>query len=435
MANYDSLTGLPNRNLLQRRLAALIEGRRGTDANFAVLSLDLDRFKTVNDALGHTVGDLLLMEVAERVRKIIRSDDTAARFGGDEFVILLHDIDDPLYVSEVAGRIVAELGAPYDFEGQRILIGASVGVALAPAHGVTAEELLRNSDLALYLAKTEGKGQFRFFKDDLNATVQARRLMELDLREAVEQGRLEVFFQPVIDVETREIIACEALARWDRPGFGYVSPAEFIPLAEDTGLILALGALVLRKACEEAVQWRSKIRVAVNLSTRQFQSGDLIGMVTETLERAGLDPTRLELEITESVLVDNKDRVVEALKALRALGIRIALDDFGTGYSSLSYLSSFPFDKIKIDRSFVTNVDARPDAAAIVRAVTSLAMTLGMSTTAEGVESAQDLEWLKQHNCDFAQGYLISAPVASAEFRRLLDGASEPRPHRSSEAA
>jgi len=253
--------------------------------------------------------------------------------------------------------------------------------------------------------------------------VQARRLMELDLREAVEMDRLEVYFQPVIDVESGKIIACEALARWNRPGHGYVSPAEFIPLAEETGLILAIGESVLRKACEEAATWTSKIRVAVNLSARQFQSGDLVSVVSTTLAAAGLEPMRLELEITESILVDDKDRVLNTLKALRELGVHIALDDFGTGYSSLSYLSSFPFDKIKIDRSFVTNVDVRPDAAAIVRAVTSIALTLGMSTTAEGVESTQDLDWLRRHGCDHAQGYLISRPVPACDFRELLEPA------------
>jgi diguanylate cyclase (GGDEF)-like protein len=421
MANYDALTGLPNRNLLHTRLTGRLENARRKDASFAVLTIDLDRFKNVNDALGHRVGDLLLREVAERIRKGARAQDTVARFGGDEFVLLLDEVRDPEEAGGIAACLVAAIGAPYEFDGHRVLIGASVGIALAPQHGHQADDLLRNSDLALYLAKTEGKGQYRFFRPELNVGIQARRLMELDLREAVERDRLEVFFQPVIDVETREIIACEALARWNRHGHGYVSPAEFIPLAEETGLILLLGECVLRKACEEAARWPRKIGVAVNLSARQFQSGDLVALITSTLHRTGLEAKRLELEITESVLVEDKDRVLAALRALRELGVRIALDDFGTGYSSLSYLSSFPFDRIKIDRSFVTNVDARPDAAAIVRAVTSLAVTLGMSTTAEGVESQADLDWLRLHGCDHAQGYLISPPVPPRAFRQLLD--------------
>jgi diguanylate cyclase (GGDEF)-like protein len=421
MANYDSVTGLPNRNLLHTRLTNRLDSARRKDASFAVLTIDLDRFKNVNDALGHQVGDLLLMEVAQRIRKVARVQDTAARFGGDEFVLLLDDMRDPAEAGRVAERLVAAIAAPYEFDGHRVLIGASIGIALAPQHGHQADDLLRNSDLALYLAKTEGKGQYRFFRTELNAGIQARRLMEIDLRETVENDRLEVFFQPVIDVGTREIIACEALARWKRDGHGYVPPVEFIPLAEETGLIVALGGCVLRKACEEAARWPRKIGVAVNLSARQFQSGDLVALVEDTLRSSGLEAQRLELEITESVFVEDKDRVLVTLQALRQLGVRIALDDFGTGYSSLSYLSSFPFDRIKIDRSFVTNVDTRPDAAAIVRAVTSLAGTLGMSTTAEGVESVADLAWLQSHGCGHAQGYLISRPVPPEELRPLLD--------------
>jgi diguanylate cyclase (GGDEF)-like protein len=427
MANYDAVTGLPNRNLLQQRLSDSMLGVRRGDGRLALLSIDLDRFKQVNDTLGHKVGDLLLMEAGERIRRVMRADDTCARFGGDEFVLLLRDVGEADEAGLIAGRLVSALSAPYEFNGQRVLAGASVGIALAPQHGETAEDLLRNSDLALYQAKAAGKGAYRFFENELNASMQARRLMEIDLREAVDQDRVEVFFQPVIDVTSGEIVGCEALARWRR-GNGFVSPAVFIPLAEETGLILPLGASVLRKACEAAAGWPANLRVSVNLSARQFQGVDLVALVTDTLRAAGLPANRLELEITESILVGDKPRVLGVLTALRALGVHIALDDFGTGYSSLSYLSSFPFDRIKIDRSFVTDVDSRPEAAAIVRAVTGLAETLGMSTTAEGVETQRDLQWLRNQGCDLAQGYLVSKPVPLEEFQKLLKSWPAERP-------
>jgi diguanylate cyclase (GGDEF)-like protein len=420
MANYDVVTGLPNRNLLSHRLAEQLEGVRRGDGRLAVMVIDLDRFKQVNDSLGHNFGDDLLREAGERIRRVIRAEDTAARFGGDEFVLMLRDVQDPVEAGDIAERLVAALGAPYEFDGQRVLSGASVGVALAPLHGVSSEDLLRNADLALYKAKEAGKGQYRFFEEGLNAAVQQRRLMEIDLREALEQDRIEAYFQPVVDVTTGAIVACEALARWRRPGRGFVSPAEFIPLAEETGLIAPLGEAVLRKACLAAVDWPASIRVSVNLSARQFHGGDLVAQVVKILDETGFPPTRLELEITESILVGDKEGVLRILSALRDRGVHIALDDFGTGYSSLSYLSSFPFDRIKVDRSFVTDVAARPEAAAIVRAVTGLAQTLGMSTTAEGVESRSDIDWLKAHGCDLAQGYLVSKPIPAEEFSTFL---------------
>lgn len=420
MANYDLLTGLPNRGLFQRRLTESLDGARGGDGRIALLSLDLDRFKNVNDTLGHHMGDLVLMEAAQRIRDMARCEDTVARLGGDEFVVLLKNVRQPTVAAVVAERIVASLCAPYEFSGQRILIGASVGIALAPEHGRNAEELLRNSDLALYLAKTEGKGQYRFFAADLNDSFQRRRLMELDLREAIETGNVDVFYQPVIEVGSGKIIACEALARWNWRGHGLVLPCEFIPLAEETGLIFALGEVVLRKACRAVLGWPPDIDVAVNLSARQFQAGDLVALIAKCLDDLGLPANRLELEITELTLISDKARALKTLAALRQLGVRILLDDFGTGYSSLSYLSSFPFDRIKIDRSFVTNVELRPDAAAIIQAVIGIAATLGMSTIAEGVETSQEFEWLKGHGCDQAQGYLMSKPLPFDEIERLL---------------
>ena len=425
MANYDAVTGLPNRRLLHRRLTEKLRSTRRAHSGFAVLTVDLDRFKHVNDTLGHKTGDAVLSQAAERIRRVGRRGDLAARFGGDEFVVLLDDIRRPSEAAIVAARLVEAIAAPFEIDGHCVLIGASIGIALAPQHGDGAEDLLRNSDLALYLAKQGGKAQFRFFKDELNKSVQARRLLELDLREAVLADEIDVHFQPVVDIASREIVACEALARWNREGVGPTPPSVFVPIAEESGLIAMLGANVLRKACQRAAQWPSPIRVAVNLSARQFQSGDLVALVSETLRVAGLPASRLELEITETILVADNARTVAILNALRGLGVQIALDDFGTGYSSLSYLTSFPFDRIKIDRSFVADLATRRDAAAIVRAVTQLAAELGMATTAEGVETASDLEWLSRHGCGQAQGFLFSAPVPADQFEALLRAAPQ----------
>ena len=420
MANYDGLTGLPNRSLLHQELDAAIAALREGEGGFALLSLDLDRFKQVNDTLGHGIGDRLLIEVGQRIASSLRPGDTVARFGGDEFVILQRSAAQPADADALGARLVETLSAPYRIDDHLIIVGASVGVALAPENGENGDDLLRNSDLALYRAKADGRGAHRFYSADMHARSKARRLLELDLREALRAQALEVHFQPLVDIESAQITACEALARWPHPTRGYVPPLEFIALAEETGLIIALGAYVLRRACAVAATWKGDIRVAVNLSAIQFKSGDLVGMVRETLAQTGLSADRLELEITESVLIEEKDEVMRKLSELRALGVRIALDDFGTGYSSLSYLSSFPFDKIKIDRSFVQNVVSRPDAAAIIGAITKLARTMGMSTTAEGVETQDELDWLRDNGCAQVQGYLISEPLPAAAIALLM---------------
>ena len=420
LASYDALTGLPNRNLFQSRLKrAMRHLRQGGDV-FAVHSIDLDRFKNVNDALGHVTGDALLIEAARRILALMGPNDIAARFGGDEFVILQGKIPGTFAAGELAERLIAALAAPYNINGHRVLVGATVGIAIASDVMSSSEDLLRNSDLALYRAKAAGKGRHCFYADEMDAAVQARRLLEIDLREALENSALEVYFQPLVEIATGRVSACEALVRWKHPTRGYVPPVEFIPLAEETGLIIPLGEFVLRTACREAASWSRDIRVAVNLSAIQFQSGDLVELVGRILREAGLRPDRLELEITESILMENKDAVSETLAALRALGARIALDDFGTGYSSLAYLSSFPFDKIKIDRSFVRDVGNRPEAAAIIQAIATLAATLNMGTTAEGVEFAAELDWLRDNGCDEAQGYLFSPPVPARELRYLI---------------
>ena len=416
MARFDSLTGLANRSLLQAHLREAVEN----DADMAVVSVDLDRFKSVNDTLGHQIGDKLLKKVADRLSALLDSRDLAARLGGDEFVVLRMGRHGRDALARLADDIIATLERGYEIDGYRIVVGASVGVAVAGQDGKSAEDLLRNSDLALYRAKADGKGVSRFFEPAMDAALQARRTLELDLRDALQRGELTLHFQPLVDIETAQLVGCEALARWTHPTRGPVSPAEFIPVAEETGLILALGEFVLRAACREAAGWEGDMIVAVNLSTVQFRAAGLVDQVRSALAEAGLPARRLELEITESILIDDKDTAMATLAELRALGVRIALDDFGTGYSSLAYLSSFPFDKIKIDRSFVRDVEDRPDAAAIIRAIASIAATLGMNTTAEGVETRRELDWLRRHGCDEAQGFLFSRPVPARRLRELI---------------
>ena len=428
MASYDSLTGLPNRTLFRAQMDLGLKDLRRDNGSFALLSLDLDRFKYVNDTLGHQTGDLLLVEVARRIQEALRSTDMVARFGGDEFVVMQTPASQPHEAGALAEELIAAISRPYTIGSHQVLIGASVGVAMAPQDGKTAEELLQHSDVALYKAKAEGKGRFRFFTPEMNSLMQSRRIMELDLRAAIEKRQLDVHFQPLMDVSTGRITACEALLRWTHPVRGPISPADFIPLAEETGLIIAIGEHVLRTACQEAAAWANGLLVAVNLSSVQFRAGNLPSLVASVLKETGLEAKRLELEITESILIEDKEHVMRMLRDIRALGVRIALDDFGTGYSSLSYLSSFPFDKIKIDRSFIRNVTDRPDSAAIVRAILTLAETLEMSTTAEGVEKVEELDWLREHGCTQAQGFLFSRAVSARDFTLLLgmNGAASP---------
>ena len=423
MATYDALTGLPNRALLRSQMQNALRGHRTIDGAFAVLSLDLDRFKNVNDTLGHPVGDTLLVEVARRIKETLRTTDMVARLGGDEFVIMQMPSRGAMEAGALADRVVSVVSAPYFINEQRIIIGASIGVALAPTDGEHVEELLRNSDIALYRAKADGKGVYRYFPPEMNAVMQSQRLMELDLREATENNEMKVFFQPLMDIETGQLSACEALVRWIHPTRGAVSPAEFIPLAEENGLIVQIGEHVLRTACREAVTWQNNVKIAVNLSAVQFRSGSLPALVASILDETGLEPSRLELEITESVLIAEKCEVMRTLTELRALGVRIALDDFGTGYSSLSYLTNFPFDKIKIDRTFVCDVMERPDSAAIIRAILTLAGSLNLSTTAEGVEKVEELDWLRAHGCNQAQGFLFSKAVPALDLRMWMGAA------------
>ncbi len=419
MARHDGLTNLPNRTLFHEELdRALKLAKRGDQ--LAVLCLDLDHFKKINDSLGHPVGDALLKEVALRLRGCVGSGDTVARLGGDEFAIVQFCKDcDPTAVSALASHIVELLAEPYDIRGHHLVIGVSVGISLSPDDGTDPDQLLKNADLALYRAKADGRSTYRFFETGMDARAQARRVMELDLRLAQQRGEFEVHYQPIRDIASDEIAVCEALVRWRHPQRGLIAPNQFIPLAEETGLIIQLGDWVLRQACRDAARW-SKACVAVNLSPVQFRNPQLVANVKAALKEADLPANRLELEITESVLLQNSETTRETLLELRELGIKISLDDFGTGYSSLSYLRSFPFDKIKIDRSFVSELGTSKDSLAIIRAVAGLGKSLGIVTTAEGVETDDQLDLLSREGCTQAQGYLISKPRPIAEVEHML---------------
>ena len=416
----DPLTGLPNRARFQARLNEARARLDRTGEAFAVLTVDLDRFKHVNDTLGHPIGDALLRKVAERLNATLRPTDTVSRFGGDEFALIQSDVSDAVGVETLARRLVDLLGRAYVVEGHLINIGASVGVALAPADGVDPDVLLRNADLALYRAKSDGRDTFRFFKPEMDERMQARRSLELDLRKALALHEFELVYQPQMNLESNKLVGCEALIRWRHPTRGTVSPAEFIPLAEEIGLIISIGEWVVREACKEAVRWPEGITVAVNLSPTQFKSKKLVQVIASALASSGLPPRRLELEITEGVLLQENAGNLATLHALRALGLGISMDDFGTGYSSLSYLRSFPFDKIKIDRSFVSGPASVSDSMAIVGAIASLGSSFGMTTVAEGVETFEQMQRIRAEGCTDVQGYLISRPVAAADIARLL---------------
>jgi diguanylate cyclase (GGDEF)-like protein/PAS domain S-box-containing protein len=419
MAHHDSLTNLPNRDFYQERLRQMLE-RSEAGKHIAVLCVDLDLFKNVNDSFGHPTGDRLLKQVAERLRAEIRGDNIAARLGGDEFAIVLASGVSPHEASDFANRLIRVLSARYDIDGVEAVVGASIGIALSPGDGTTPEELMRNADMALYRAKFDGGGVHRFFEREMDRQAQKRRDMERDLRAAFANGEFELHYQPLVDIAANRISGFESLLRWRHPDKGMVSPAEFIPVAEDIGLIVALGEWVLREACTEAAKWPAEIKVAVNLSPVQFRSRNLVQAVVSALAHSGLSPRRLELEITETVFLAETEANLAILHQLRELGVGISMDDFGTGYSSLSYLRSFPFDKIKIDRSFVKDLAKRSDCVAIVRAISGLGRSLNITTTAEGVETTDQLDWLRAEGCNEVQGFLFSAARPASEIERLL---------------
>ena len=418
MAHHDGLTDLPNREHFQQCLKQALDQAGGK--RVGVLYIDLDLFKNINDSFGHPVGDRLLKQVAERLTTAVRGGNLAARLGGDEFAVILAADVSPNEASACATLLIDMLKAPYDLDGQEMVIGASIGIALSPGDGTTSEELMRNADMALYRAKSDGGGVHHFFEREMDLQAQKRRDMELDLRRAFANGEFELHYQPLVSIASDRISGFESLLRWRHPDKGMISPAEFIPVAEDIGLITQLGEWVLREACAEAVKWPVDVKVAANLSPAQFRSRNLVQVVISALAQSGLSPKRLELEITESIFLAETDANLAILHQLRELGVGISMDDFGTGYSSLSYLRSFPFDKIKIDRSFVKDLAQRPDCVAIVRAISGLGRSLNITTTAEGVETEDQLDWLRAEGCNEVQGFLFSAARPAAEIAKLL---------------
>jgi diguanylate cyclase (GGDEF)-like protein len=417
LAHYDPLTGLPNRTLFRERLEQ--EVKADHKAPFALLYIDIDQFKEINDSLGHSIGDGFLRTLAQRFKACVRDVDFIARLGGDEFGVIQTGITGASDVAELVDRMYLALKDPFDCGGHQLSANASIGIALATDDDADIDELIRMADLAMYEAKSSGRRTYRFFDPQMDAQAKARRQLELDLREAIKDGAFELYYQPVVDIRTGDIAGCEALLRWTHPLRGPISPVAFIPVAEDTGLINELGEWVLQQACLEAVKWPSHIKLAVNVSPVQFKSDTLGLRVTKVLAASGLAANRLELEITEAVLMRDDEAALKTLHQLRAIGVRIALDDFGIGYSSLSYLQRFPFDKIKIDRSFVGGL-RDSGGASIVQAVVTIADARDIVTTAEGVETAQQLEQLRMLGCTQMQGWLFSAAKSASDIRAML---------------
>lgn len=419
LAHHDRLTGLPNREQFRQQLDnALKRVNRGEQ--LAILRLNIDRFKITNESFGNEMGDKLLISVAERLQQSVRNIDAVARLGGDEFAIIQTRCESSHDAAALASRIIDMLAEPFELNGTPVLTGASIGIALAPDNGVTALDLAKNADLALSRAKACGRGMFRFFERAMDDRMQDRRLLELDLREAIESNALTLHYQPFFDLQKGKVCGFEALLRWPHADRGMIPPDHFIPLAEDTGLIEPIGTWVLREACARAAQWPQDISVAVNVSAVQFKKGDLLTEVVQALSDAELPAHRLEIEITESILLDESGTVLEHLQSLRELGVKLSMDDFGTGYSSLSYLQRFPFDKIKIDRSFVRHLHERENDLSIVRAIAGLGCSLGMTTIAEGVETAEQLRLIQREGCTEAQGYLFSPAVPVEEIPDLV---------------
>lgn len=424
LAHHDALTGLANRAAFHDRLAQILGPATQSPGQFAVLCLDLDRFKLINDLHGHASGDILLQQVAGRLRRTVRSEDLIARLGGDEFAILQSDVHQPDAAIQLASRMVRSLADPFDIDGRSMSIGTSIGVALCPVHGHSADVLMKNADAALYRAKEGGRNMYRLFDPAMNIRVHERRLLEQDLRAALSGEQFALFYQPIWDMERDQLYGFEALLRWFHPERGIIPPGEFIALAEKIGIIREIGPWVLKTACNEASGWPAGLRLCVNLSPVQFLDDDLPEQVHQIVRHTGLGPNRLELEITESVLIEDAQHVLELIQRLRAYGVRIALDDFGTGYSSLSYLRRFPFDTIKIDRSFVQEVAEDPTTHAIIGSLLALGHNLGIQVIAEGVETRAQLDVLQQLRCRHIQGFLIGVPVAATGLPRLLAATS-----------
>jgi len=420
LAHHDNLTGLLNRGKFTEHLKHAVSRLERYGSPFTILYLDLDQFKAVNDTRGHLIGDKLLTEVSQRIKSTIAETDLAARLGGDEFAIILTNNCDAKAAGHLAARLVDGICKPYHMDEETVSVGVSIGIAMAPLNGTRPDQILRNADLALYRAKAEGRGTYRFFETHMDASIRERRMLELELREAIKNGEFVLHYQPLVSAESQKPNAFEALMRWNHPIRGLVPPAEFIPIAEQTGLIQQIGDWTIREACQAAARWPDDMGVAVNLSARHFQLSDITGVVREALASSGLAPQRLEVEITESLLILNPDDVIEKLKELKALGISVAMDDFGTGYSSLSYLLKFPFDKIKIDKSFVTASSEDVAARDILRTIVSLAKSLRIRITAEGVETQGQVDFLRELACNQLQGYYFARALNELDLAVYL---------------
>lgn len=420
MARHDALTGLPNRVVFHEYVDRRHDRRERGDS-LAVLCLDLDHFKNVNDTLGHAAGDALLCAVAERLAGNVRADDIVVRLGGDEFAILQTGVDQPKQATALASRIIEVLGQPFELMDHRVAVGTSVGIAYSLAREAEPQMLLKNADMALYRAKADGRGKYRFFDPIMNTEAQERHALEAGLRTALLNGEFELAFQPILNAYTEALSRFEALIRWRHPERGLIEPSEFIPLAEEIGLIVPIGQWVLREACRIAATWPDNISVAINISAVQLKNADLVGDIRRALQASGLSSRRLELEITETVLLQDTAAMLEPLRQLQDIGLSISLDDFGTGYSSIGCLRTFPFDRIKIDRSFVRDLASAMDSVAIIHAIVDLGTALGMSVTAEGVETAEQLRLLRAESCAEVQGYLFSVPVSAVEVPVLID--------------
>lgn len=424
LAHHDSLTNLPNRFSLMERLSQALELAKRSSTHLAAMFIDLDRFKNINDSLGHNIGDLLLADVATRLLESMRSADIVARFGGDEFVVVLPQVQSGISVAPLANKIRATLSQPYRLEGHELHVTPSIGISVYPHDGETIEELLKNADLAMYHAKSKGRNNYQFFKQEMNSKAHERLLLENDLRAAIEREEFLLHYQPQIDLTTGRLIGVEALVRWQHPQRGLIPPDMFIPISEESGLILQIGDFVLRTACRQITTWLSQgippLRMAVNLSARQFKQSDLPCLVEGIIRETGIDPHLLELEITESAAMDNPEAAILHLRKFREMGVELAIDDFGTGYSSLSYLKLFPVNRLKIDRSFVKDLETDANDAAIAAATIALAHTLGKEVIAEGVENEAQLDFLKYQQCDIVQGYFFSPPMPAPEITGFI---------------
>ena len=439
LAYYDALTGLPNRTLLKDRLAKALAEARRQKYKLALLFLDLDKFKDINDSLGHSVGDLVLQEVAARLTTWGREQDTVARLGGDEFLIMLTHVRDVPDAAVATERLMDAMAAEFGVQGRSLSVGCSIGISIFPEHGADSETLIKNADAAMYSAKDSGRNNFRFFTADMNAQVVERLTLEHGLRSALEKGELFLAYQPQMDIATGRITGLEALLRWQHPDLGLVPPDKFIRIAENSGLIVPIGEWVLRTACSQARQWQDEglpaVTVAVNVSAIQFRREGFCELIRRVLFETGLAPQYLEVELTESLLLLNADVTLSLLRELKAMGVKLAIDDFGTGYSSLSYLRQFQVSKLKIDRSFIRDVAVKPDEAAITTAIISMAKSLNLKVIAEGVENEAQMSFLRTHQCDEIQGYYFSKPLAPEDAAVKLRGASVPHALSASQAA